>query len=162
MSEEECFSTDWYERGVADGRAGYPPGRIDSYREACAEVQVQPDIALWQQGREAGLEEYCQLYLAIERGLERSSYSRVCADPDFDRLYLTAKALGEARYQIESIDAAISSREQELYYNKKLSDEQRQRLVIEIRDLERQRDRARDDRGDAERRLDRLRYELGV
>ncbi|MEQ9465164.1 MAG: DUF2799 domain-containing protein [Haliea sp.] len=162
MSEQECLSTDWYERGVADGRAGHPSGRIDSYREACAGVEVRPDIALWQQGREAGLEEFCQLPLAVERGLNGYSYSRVCNDPNYDRLYHSARALGDVRDQIESIDAQFSAREQDLLYNKKLSDQQRQQLAIEIRNLDRQRDRARDDRGDAERQLDRLRDELGV
>lgn len=162
MSEQECLSTDWYERGIADGRAGYPSGRIDSYRKACAKVEVRPDITLWEQGRAAGLEEFCQLPLAMERGLNRYSYSRVCADPNYDRLYDAAKALGDARYEIESIDSSISSLEQDLIHNDKLDDKKRDELRVEIRNLERQRDRARDDRSDAERQLDRLRTELGV
>ena len=162
MSEQECLSTDWYERGVADGRAGYPPGRIDSYREACAQVQIRPDIAQWEQGREVGLEEYCQLPEAVQRGLDRYSYARVCSDPNYERLYTAAKALGDARHQIESIDSSISSLERDLLNNNKLDDKKRDELRAEIRNLERQRDRARDDRGDAERQLDRLRTELGV
>jgi hypothetical protein len=162
MSEQECLSADWYERGIVDGRAGYPASRINSYREACAKVQVRPDVTQWEQGREAGLEEYCQLPAAIQRGLDRYSYAGVCSDPSYERLYTAAKALGDARYQIESIDSRISSLDQDLLNDKKLDDRKREELRVEIRNLERQRDRARDDRGDAERQLDRLRTELGV
>jgi hypothetical protein len=162
MTEDECRYADWYDIGLRDGREAKPQSRVTSYVDACAPFQVRPDMDAWEQGRAAGLGEFCQLPVALERGLNRYSYDRVCGDPDFERVYLAAKALGDARHVIETTDTELARKEEKLVKDKELTDEKRAELELEIRNLERQRDRARDDRSDAERRLDRLRAELGL
>lgn len=156
IPEDQCARTDWHRLGIEDGRSGYPASRLERHREACAGVQVVPDADAWESGRRAGLPEYCRLSNAVDRGLARNSYEGVCDDARFARLHAAARAVGDARYRIESIDRDLDQKERQLRTDRKLSDKRRSELRGEIRNLERQRDRARDDQRAAERRLDLL------
>lgn len=159
---EECAGMDWYALGLTDGRSGFAAGRIEKHREACAGVKVAPDTRAWEEGRRAGLDDYCVLGNALDQGLQRHAYEGVCADPDFALLYRAARELGDARYAIEDIDNQMAWRENELSTNKKLSDKRRAELRSELRDLERKRERTRYDRNQAERDLERVRDRLRI
>lgn len=159
---ERCATMDWHQLGIEDGQAGFGSSRIVRHREACARVKVVPDTSAWEAGRAIGLRDYCQLPNALEQGLARHGYEDVCDDPDFERLYRAARRVGDARYQIEFTDGEIDWRERELLTDRKLSDKRRGELRAEIRSLERERDRARDDRWEAELALDRVRRDLGI
>jgi len=162
IKPEQCATTDWRQLGVEDGRAGYASTRLAKHREACAEVKVAPDAKAWEAGRSIGLREFCRLPNAVDHGLDRKSYERVCDDPRFARLYETARSLGNLRYEIETIDKDIESRDRQLITNKKLSDKRRAEIRSEIRNLERRRDRVRSDLRHAEYRLDIVRRETGI
>lgn len=153
---------DWHQLGIEDGRSGFGPSRIVRHRESCARANVVPDASAWEAGRAIGLRDYCQLPNALERGLARHGYEGVCDDPEFERLYRAARRVGDARYQTEFTDGEIDWRERELLTNKKLSGKRRGELHADIRSLERERDRARDDRWEAELALDRVRRDLGI
>ena len=158
LSPEQCATMDWYSLGLRDGRAGHDIGRIDLHREACAEVGIRPDRQAWVAGREAGLNEYCRLSNAIELGLSRSSYGGVCRDPDFLPLYRAAHRVGEAEAEIERIDREIERAERKLREASKDNDDKATRRHRDaLRDLDRDRRRAREDRDDAEYRLERAR-----
>ncbi|AUN93766.1 DUF2799 domain-containing protein [Pseudazoarcus pumilus] len=159
---EECARTDWHALGMADGRDGHPPSRIERHAEACAQVGIAPDEAAWEAGRRLGLPEYCRLPNAIEHGLAGKRYAGVCDDADFARLHDAARQLADTRREIESVDRDLAWRERQLATSTKLDERDRARLWIDIRALERKRDRLRDDRIDATLRLDRLSRELGL
>lgn len=153
---------DWYALGLKDGRSGFAASRVEKHREACAGVRVVPDVRAWEEGRRDGLEDYCVLGNALDQGLRRHAYEGVCPDPDFALLYRAARDLGDARYAIEDIDNQMTWRENTLATDKKLSDKRRSELRSELRDLERQRERARYDRDQAERDLERVRDRLRI
>jgi hypothetical protein len=159
---ERCASVDWREQGVDDGRAGFGPARLQRHREACAAVGVVPDAAAWEDGRAAGLVEYCRLPNAIRQGLARHAYDGVCADPRFEQAWAAARRFGDARYRVEHIDGQIDWRERELLTNSKLGEDKRADYVAEVRSLGRERERAIAEREDAARSLDRLRRQLGI
>lgn len=159
---ERCASIDWHQQGLADGRTGFGPDRVARHREACAAVGVLPDGAAWEAGRVAGLAEFCRLPNAVQHGLARRAYEKVCADPLFEEVYATARRFGDARYRVEFIDGQIDWRERELLTNKKLGPEKRAELVAEVRSYERQRERAIDEREEASRALQRRRRQLGL
>lgn len=159
---EDCARTDWHTLGVEDGRDGQPHTRIERHAEACAHVGIVPDASAWEAGRRLGLPEYCRLSNAIEHGLAGKRYAGVCDDADFARLHDAARQVADTRREIESIDRDLAWRERQLATSKKLDDRGRARLWSEIRSLERQRDRLRDDRIDATLRLDRLTREVGL
>tara|TARA_R110002049_G_scaffold105989_4_gene253063 strand:+ start:847 stop:1392 length:546 start_codon:yes stop_codon:yes gene_type:complete len=162
IPSEECARTDWHALGVEDGRDGYPQSRIERHAEACAQAGIVPDASAWEAGRQRGLPEYCQLPNAIEHGLAGRRYAGVCDDADFARLHDAARQLADTRREIESIDRDLTWRERQLATSKKLDERDRARLWVDIRSLERKRDRLRDDRIDAAMRLDRLTRELGL
>ncbi|MEE4135308.1 MAG: DUF2799 domain-containing protein [Desulforhopalus sp.] len=161
IAEDQCATTDWYLLGSEDGRKGFSGDRLNRHYAACARVQVIPDGNAWETGRQIGLVEYCRLPNAVEQGLMRHSYQGVCTDPRFARVYNAARALGETRQEIESIDRELERGERELLTDRKLNISRRGELLAELRMLERQRERAQNDRYDAELRLDWLRSEIG-
>jgi len=158
---EQCATMDWYALGLQDGRDGRAADRMNEHREACAEVRVVPNEQAWLEGRSKGLVEFCELPRAVSLGRQRSAYEGVCTDARFGQLYRAARKVGDAQARVDSIDSDISWRESEID-RKKTSDDRRRVLRSEIRDLDRQRSRARDDRDDAEDALERLRRDLGV
>jgi hypothetical protein len=104
----------------------------------------------------------------VLRGLRRQTWRSdgrepaLGTRPNFERLHRAARQVGDARSQIEFTDGEIDWRERELLTDRKLSDRRRGELRAEIRSLERERGRARDDRWEAELALDRVRRDLGI
>lgn len=161
IPEDKCATTDWYALGVSDGKAGYPTDRLLRHRDACKKTGVAPDERAYLEGRKSGLADYCQLPNAVTQGQNGNSYAGVCSDPRFGRLFAAAERVYSARKKVDSTDSDIRSRESELKSDK-TSDKRKSELRDQIRDLDKQRSRDRDDRNDAERALDRLRREFGV
>lgn len=161
IPEERCPSTDWYARGVADGRAGYASDRIVKHREACAGAMVAPDERAWLEGRRAGLADYCQPRNAIDSGLAGRGYAGVCTDPRYGRLYTAARRVHDARGRVAAIDRDIAEKRRDIA-DGSTSDVRRDFLRREVLTLESDRNRARNARSDAEVALDKLRKELGA
>src|SRR5690606_21857100 len=78
MSEEECLTADWYERGVLDGRRGEPGNYVHEHHEACAKVGVTPDNEAWQRGRSVGIRYFCTPENGERVGLEGRAYRHTC------------------------------------------------------------------------------------
>jgi hypothetical protein len=159
---DECAHVDWHLLGIQDGRDGYPHSRIQRHADACSKAGVIPDTARWEAGRNIGLEDFCRLPNAVEHGLARKSYAGVCANGRFARLHDAARALADARHEIESVDRELERRERQFASNRRLDDRERARLWGEIRSLERRRDRLTEDRREAAAQLDYLVHEYGI
>lgn len=162
IAPERCAGTDWHQQGLADGRDGFGPSRLQRHRDACATVGVRPDAAAWESGRRRGLDDYCRLPNALEQALRRHAYEGVCADPRFETLYRAARRHADARQQVADLDGQIDWRERELLTNRKLADDRRAALHAEVRSLQRQRERAIADRAEASAALERTRLQLGM
>ncbi|MFO1311261.1 MAG: DUF2799 domain-containing protein [Burkholderiales bacterium] len=154
IPEQDCPKVDWYELGLKDGRAGYPPERIADHREACKGAKVEPDELKYLQGRKAGIDEYCQPPNAFRDGLAGNEYRGVC-DATFARNHAAALRVATLRRAIERNRGDISWRESEIRSDK-TSDSRRQQLRNDVRDLDYQRGALREDLARAERDLDRL------
>ena len=154
IPEQECPKVDWYELGLKDGRAGYPPERIAEHRDACKGAQVEPDELRYLQGRRAGIGDYCQPQNAFRDGLAGNEYRGVC-DAAFARNHAAALRVATLRRAIERNRGDVSWRESEIRSDK-TSDSRRQQLRNDVRDLDYQRNALRDDLVRAERDLDRL------
>ena len=155
IPEQECGKVDWYELGVKDGRAGYPPERVAQHRDACKGVKVEPDELKYLQGRKVGINDYCQPENAFRDGLAGNEYNGVC-DATFARNHAAALRVATLRHAIERNRGDISWRESEIRSDK-TSDSRRAQLRSDIRELDRNREALRDDLARAERDLDRLR-----
>lgn len=154
IPEQDCAKTDWYELGVKDGRAGYPPERVAQHRDACKGVQVEPDELRYLQGRKVGIGEYCQPENAFRDGLAGNEYRGVC-DAAFARNHAAALKVATLRRAIERNRGDVSWREAEIRSDK-TSDSRRAELRSQVRELDRNREAMRDDLVRAERELDRL------
>lgn len=161
LSREQCLHGDWYGIGLADGQMGQPASRIDQHASACAQYGVGPDSKLYMEGRAQGLLDYCRYDNAFATGLRGQRYQGVCPpemDAAFDRYNGAAFEIYRLHQELDSVDSQLSSLEYQLG-DRKQSDEDRRSIRSEIRDLDRRRDRLRDDLYFSERQLDRLEEE---
>lgn len=161
LSREDCVRGDWFGLGVNDGYAGQPASRLSEHAHACSEYGIAVNNPAYFAGREQGLMTYCQLDNAFEVGLNGQPYHYVCPqsiDALFRRYHAAAFAVYEDRSSLESVDNELSGKEKNLG-DKKLTDEQRAKVRGEIRELDRKRERLRDDFYFHQRELDNLRQQ---
>lgn len=152
MSEDQCRMADWYEVGLADGRAGHSDLRLGKHAEACASVGIRPDADAWRAGRRDGLMAYCTAESGWRIGQTGASYHQVC-DPEGEADFLFGYEIGK---ELHDVGASIHDLENRIAaVNRQLDDtaldeddrhalrDELERLNRQIRNLERQ-------RGDAE------------
>ena len=154
IPEQDCPKVDWYELGVKDGRAGYPPERVAQHREACKGAAVEPDELRYLQGRKVGIGEYCQPANAFRDGLAGHEYHGQC-DATFARNHAAALRVATLRRAIERNRGDVSWRESEIRSDR-TSDSRRAELRNQVRELDRDREAMRDNLVRAERELGHL------
>lgn len=101
MNESECMTVDWRTIGYEDGVAGYSGDRIGQHRKACAKHGVSPDLNAYNQGRDAGLREFCQPANGYRVGSSGGSYTGICP-ADLDAGFAAAYESGRELYTLES------------------------------------------------------------
>lgn len=148
LSKEECLSANWHTIGYTDGAAGRTADYIAQHQEACARVNVTPDLNAWLAGREQGLPQYCTPVNAYAVGRRGSALSPVCPEADAT-LLASAHSVG-SRYH--EIGRAISDLESEVVSLEG-------RIEELTSDDWRERDRLRDDIYDLNSRIVWLRSE---
>lgn len=110
LSREECQTADWYAIGYEDGLRGKAASRIGDHREACAEHGITPDLARYNDGRKAGLNEYCRPRKGFLRGASGKSYPGVCPaalERDYLAAYEDGRAIYRARKAVRSLKYAL-------------------------------------------------------
>ena len=138
MSEEECLSVNWTDKGYHDGRAGWPLSRKEDHRKACAEVAVALDDAQYQAGHTRGIVEYCTPANGLQTGLAGSSYRNSCPVKlagAFLANYRVGYGTYSARKEVRDLNNSLDSKERS-FRNEK-DNKKRENLRSEIRSLER-------------------------
>lgn len=133
MNEAECLTVDWRTVGFEDGVAGYSGDRIGQHREACAKHGVTPDLAAYQSGREAGLEEYCQPANGFRLGSRGASYGGVCPAElgvAFSDAYSSGRQLYTLEARVSTTHSQLNSKRREL---DRLQDEILRKTAIIVR-----------------------------
>jgi uncharacterized small protein (DUF1192 family) len=110
MSKTECLAVDWRTIGYEDGVAGYPGNHIAKHRKACAKHGVRSDLALYQEGRAQGLQEYCQPVNGYRLGVRGGGYGGVCP-AELESPFLAAF---EAGHELYSLRARVANAEAQL------------------------------------------------
>lgn len=174
MSPEECAQADWYALGHEDGAQGRDRTYLQERVSECAKAQVAADTGRYAQGYAQGLQQYCVVDNAFALGTRGGQYQGVCPgaiDLEFRRRFDAGRAVYDARQEVQRLHTRINDKEREL--TRTLEDEERslrtpksaderrriqrdfeqrrQRLRSEIRQLDRQLHRARDQQYEAER-----------
>ncbi|MBT2972252.1 MAG: DUF2799 domain-containing protein [Candidatus Thiodiazotropha sp. (ex Ctena orbiculata)] len=118
MDREECQLADWRSIGYEDGAKGRPLSYLGNHRKACAEHGVTPDMERYEEGRLAGLEEYCTPRKGFDLGKSGHKHNPVCSAP-----------LAEAFREAWSNGAEVHAAKMQLQNSKQKLD--RQRNLIE-------------------------------
>lgn len=154
MSEGECLTANWFDKGYSDGSHGMPLSLLADHAEACSKVQVTPNSTLYNQGRNEGLKKYCTPENVQREGRLGRSFSYVCPahlESGLYRHYEDGKRVYTAEQKIDSLNRQSNELERKL--RKTDDNDKRQRIRKELRELDRQLSRAREDMRYEERRL---------
>jgi hypothetical protein len=117
MSKDECLAVDWRTVGYEDGVEGYPGDHIAQHRKACAKYGVRADLALYQEGRNQGLREFCQPINGYNIGARGGGYGGVCPaqlEPAFLRAYNAGHDLYAMVARVSGTQAELDSKRREL------------------------------------------------
>jgi Protein of unknown function (DUF2799) len=101
MNKSECLTVDWQTVGFEDGVAGYSGDRIGQHRKACAKYGVSPDLVGYQNGREAGLREFCEPANGFRLGSRGAGYAGICP-AELETAFSTAYESGRQLYTLEA------------------------------------------------------------
>ncbi len=149
LSEDECRTADWESVGYIDGTRGYPSGRVAKHSEACSKIGISPDVDLYEEGRNRGLEEFCTPRNGVRVGEQGSSYSGVCPldlEPGFMRGYQIGRDLHDLKGHMDQLRSEVQRVQSRLRQkDPPLSDYERDQLIYRLRDLEREYGRAESD-----------------
>lgn len=156
MSEEECRSANWYDRGVRDAQSGHGRGYLGDIREACAKAGVQPNAALYLQGWEQGIQRFCTPENGARWGRQGHYYGNTCPAPldgPFSDAYRAGKRVWEAEQALNRLQSEQRDKQRKLEWAR--DDKARKEAREELRDIDR---RLRDAREDLDRAEWRMRH----
>jgi hypothetical protein len=177
MSASECELADWRAVGYEDGSRGRPTDTFGRHRKACAKHEVAADFDDYQDGRQAGLREYCKPERGYQEGARGAQYHGVCPaglEPDFydafvegQILYNLESAVAKTRRQLDSNKARMNSIEKQLAENtsdaiRGLPSDQLAELVVETKQLAEERITLAQENEQLEQQLAREQEELAA
>lgn len=151
MSEQECRTADWSEQGMRDALNGYGRSRVETLREACAAAGVVPNAAQYQEGWARGIPQFCTPANGARWGREGHNYHNTCPselEAGFIGPYQAGRRVADARSRLDSLRDQQRTAQRRL--DKSKDDDERRRLRRELRDLDWQMSRAREDLDSAE------------
>lgn len=117
MNQSECLTADWQAIGYEDGARGEPLSFIGKHRKACAKHGVAPDMAKYDVGRRAGLQEFCTAGNGFSQGRSGKPLRGVCPINlaiDFDRAYQHGRRIYLAATSVSTIQNDIKKQENHL------------------------------------------------
>ena len=155
MNVDECRAADWRGIGQRDALAGRTLSVLDERAKDCAKAQVIVNTQDYLQGRDVGLQTYCQLPNAIRLGVDGMRYDGVCPvalDAEFRKRYNAGRDVYRASSrldELENIRRRLEGRLRELPAGA-AGDKERESIRHDLYDLDRDFYRTRRRVGDAE------------
>jgi hypothetical protein len=151
ISQSECQYSDWRAVGYEDGSQGRSTSQFGAYRKRCADHGVTADFGAYQEGRDAGLREYCQESRGFQEGSAGRSYAGVCpaeSEADFlvgyhdgrtlhdleSGLRFTSRQIRDHEARIKQIDLELTDKTAAIVAAT-TTPEERLRLVVETTQL---------------------------
>lgn len=137
-----CESTDWYELGRRAGTTGQE-SKLEHERKRCDGSFDITSEAVYTNGYNNGLSEYCTADNGYSLGKAGSAANKVCPRP-IDEAFLSAYAAGKKVRELEivneTLDRRISSVSEKLKTAKeKNKDPEKNKLMSELTGLEQER-----------------------
>ena len=106
LSQEECGYANWQQLGYAHGESGETYSEGMDKVSACREFGIVPDIALYKEGYDNGLQHYCEPENGFAVGINGGVFNGVCNSKQFRRAW----EQGNERYQIKERKDEIANR----------------------------------------------------
>jgi hypothetical protein len=139
LSKSECLNANWEDVGIRDGANGRPEEYLIQHTTACAKVNVVPDRGAWSQGRERGLERFCQPQRMYNIGEYGGTLDiGICRNFDQERLshaYEVGRDVNRRQHALNEIDTELRDIRTRLE-NKELAQKERERLAYRLGQLE--------------------------
>jgi hypothetical protein len=104
-----CANIDWYEAGRLDGRSGLPVSKLGEYRKRCDETDHKVETEPYENGREAGLIDYCSPTGGVEAGKSGSKYAGVCPE-NLEAAFLANFERGKRIHDLEAENQDLEAR----------------------------------------------------
>lgn len=117
MSKNECVSADWYAIGYESGVAGQRDTQLSKYRKSCADHGVTPDLARYLEGRDVGLQRYCEPRNGYRLGRAGYGNSGICPQRlagEFTRAHSAGRELYDTEQNIHRLGRHINARQAEI------------------------------------------------
>jgi hypothetical protein len=133
IDDEDCQNTDWYKRGLAEGRWGASGSQIKAHAKVCGKVKVIPDEAAWRAGHAEGVKSYCTANSGWNRGSANEPYRGACVGLDestFLRYHSAGQQLYRARQELRQVNEKRKKLEAD--YNFTTKEDVRRRLRDDI------------------------------
>ncbi|MFT5934677.1 MAG: hypothetical protein ACI83N_001456 [Hydrogenophaga sp.] len=158
MSEKECLTADWRDQGMKDALNGHERTRLADVREACAKAGVVPNEALYFDGWNRGIRQFCTPDNGARWGRQGRSYSGACPaelGTAFSERYREGRRAWDAEQAVQRLQNEQQDKQRAL--EKAKDDTSRAQLRDQLRTLDRRLFDARDALNRAELQL-RRRY----
>ena len=101
-----CQEPDWYEIGRRRGAQGQPLGDVAGEGQTCPDSDRELQSALYRNGHDRGLIEYCTPELGFELGRTGAEFKEICPQP-LAQAFLKSYLAGARSYQLEKANQAI-------------------------------------------------------
>lgn len=135
-----CAKADWYELGRLDGAQGSPTERFSQHQKDCAKNFNAEWETMYNNGRNAGLVEYCDPKNAYELGRMGGTYYYVCpstVEQAFLASYKKGQQARELELQNQKLDEQIDQVSQKLTQTS--SSNEQEQLAAQLDELKKTR-----------------------
>lgn len=80
LGKEACEQGDWLSIGQRDGSRGREADFVDRHVESCGKYGIVVDTAVWEQGRQQGLQVFCTPQSQYQAGRDGRPFNEICAE----------------------------------------------------------------------------------
>lgn len=161
LTPEQCLTANWVQIGEQDGLRGYIE-RTEQHRQACAKVNIQPNVMQYKEGYQTGLKVYCQPQVILEHALQGRGRYDICPAPLQSGLYPyhdAGRRFYEAQQQRDQFIAELE-KYQGYLLDEKLSLEKRHEYINKVKALKVKKYTVDKKYDEAERVIERLEQRL--
>ena len=82
ISEEQCYSVNWADKGYQDGTNGRSRSTLNDYIDSCRQFGTDVNRRAYLDGYESGLVHYCTYDKGFSTGENGDVYNAVCSGPN--------------------------------------------------------------------------------
>lgn len=117
LDKSDCQTVSWYELGKADGAKGYD-SQANKYSKDCGKHGIAVNLPEYENGRKAGLVQYCTYESGVSSGRRGLGYGNVCTGKAHEEFYsgyepnvkvaMAQRAIGAKKAQISRAEKNLT------------------------------------------------------